>query len=327
MPADIDPNLVIETSGLTAAVATDTVVFSGTTAHFQLIKLAYGLTGAATIVSPTNPLPVSVSSGMTATISGFTGTLAVEGVVGGEPLTITGTVIVTGNTSAPVYISHISGSPVEVTGGRILTKNTDAISVFGPAGNTWIYTNLVNSSGNAIGNTSNPLIVQLSGVTVSATLSSTVGVTNDSATSGLRVQGLSGGTSLAVTVGNTVGINDTQILNSLSGISSQLGTLNTNLSTLGISVPSSFKTGRVSVTSSSVVQMDSSGYTCENGITVKAINANTNVVYMGNTSGLVGTSFGHALYEGDEIFLKLNNTNKIYLIASSGTQIVTYVAS
>jgi hypothetical protein len=48
---------------------------------------------------------------------------------------------------------------------------------------------------------------------------------------------------------------------------------------------------------------------------------------MGNTSGLVGTSFGHALYEGDEIFLKLNNTNKIYLISSTGTQIVTYVAS
>jgi len=171
------------------------------------------------------------------------------------------------------------------------------------------------------------LIVQLSGATISATLSSTVGVTNDSATSGLRVQGLSGGTSLAVTVGNTVGINDTAILSSLSGISAQLNTLNTNLSTLGISVPSTFKTGRVSVTSSAVIQMDSAGFTCENGVTVKSINANTNLVYMGNTSGLVGSSFGYSLYEGDEIFLKLNNTNKVYLISSSGTQIVTYAAS
>ena len=38
MASDNDDNIVIETSGLTAAVATDVVQFAGTTAHFQLFK-------------------------------------------------------------------------------------------------------------------------------------------------------------------------------------------------------------------------------------------------------------------------------------------------
>ena len=60
MATDIDPNVQIESGGITFNVATDAIRFSGATAHFQYMKVAYGPTGSATIVSSSNPFPVNV---------------------------------------------------------------------------------------------------------------------------------------------------------------------------------------------------------------------------------------------------------------------------
>jgi hypothetical protein len=186
---------------------------------------------------------------------------------------------------------------------------------------------LVNASGVAIGTTANPMQVSFSGITITANIAATVGVTNDSAGNGLRIQGMSGGTNVPVQVQNTVTINDTNILSGMTAIYTQVVSLNSNLSAIGAARPSSFRTGRASSTFSSVTQVDSGGFTCQNGINIKALSTNTDFIYIGNTGSFTGSSTGYALDPGDETFLSLVNTNKVWVVAASGTQTITYMAS
>jgi hypothetical protein len=327
MASDTDDNIIIETSGLTAAVATDVVQFSGATAHFQIFKLAYGICGTANIVTSNDPLPVSFSSGLTATVSSL---VTVQGTAGGYPLPVSGTIIATGSTASPVFIRTFTGSQVEVTGGRLYTT-ADSISVYGPSGATFMPVKLVGSTGWNIGTVGDAIKVSITGATFEATIGTS-----------MAVFGVSGATAISVkTNGNTLAINDTNITNGLTaiyvninnvrsdlaGISSSLGTLNTNLGTLGISMPTGLKTGRLVATSASAAQMDTSGFSCQYGIEIKSSSSNTNLVYIGNTSGLIGASFGYAMDPGESLFLKLNNTNLVYCISSSGSQVITYAAS
>lgn len=306
--------LQISTSGITANIATDYVGTAGISGHYQLVKLAYGVDGVATMVNSTFPLPVAISSGLTATVSGFTGTIKVEG-GGSTPVTVTGTVTTTGLTSSPLYVATHTGSRVEITGGIPLTKTNDAVSVYGAGGVTYVYSLLVDTAGNTLSYTNRALNVNISGATISATIPATV-----------TVVGLSGATAIAATIGNTVGINDTNIMSGMTNIYGQVVGLRTDLTALGVGRPTAFKTGRKTMTSSAVVQMDS-GYTCTSGINIKALSTNTDFVYIGNTSGLVGSSFGHALDPGENVFLNIQNTDKVYSISNTGTQTITFVAS
>lgn len=323
MAVDNNENIVIETSGLTASVATDVAQFAGVTAHFQLIKLAHGVTGVASVVSSSSPLPVTIAAGMTATIAGFTGPISVQG-AGGSPVTVSGTVNAIGLSGSPVYISTQSGFKVEVTGGRPTEKSTDSVSVWGPNGITYIYAHIVNSTGTGIGLTSGgglkvnlvdttgtaigisggAIRVSLADATLTATIGATVGIA-----------GLCGG--------NPININDTNILTGITGVYSQIVGLRTDFASLGVGRPTTFKTGRVSV-STVAAAMDSGGYTSTAEINIKALSTNTDFVFVGATSGL---TYGYALDPGENLSLNVVNTDKVFLKSNSGTQIITYLAS
>jgi len=320
-----DDNVIVETAGFTYFVATDSVEFAGVTAQFQLFKLAYGPTGSAQIVDSSNGLPVNViAGGITANLIGFCG--AIEGIIGGTPVTVDGTVYVTGLSSAPAYVRTATGYQVEITGGIPLSKSVDSVQVYGPAGVTWVYANLVNESGTQVGNSANPMFVQISGATINATINPTVGVTNTSA-SPLFVCGVSGATGVNVNVQNTVFIDDSSILSGMTAIYGQVVTLNSNLSTLGLAKPASLQTGRVTSTFSTTQQLNS-GFTCQSGVNIKALSTNTDFVYVGNTSASATLiSSGYAMDPGDETFVNINNLNKVYIVAASGTQSVTFLAS
>jgi hypothetical protein len=312
MASDNDDNIVIETSGLTAAVATDVVQFAGTTAHFQLFKLAYGICGTANIVSSSSPLPVSFSSGLTAVVSTL---VTVQGTAGGFPQPVSGTVIATGITGSPVYVKTFTGSQVEVTGGRLYTT-ADSISVYGPSGATFLSVKLVGATGWNIGTVGDAIKVNITGATFEATIPSTV-----------LVAGISGATAINVTVGNTANINDAAILSGMTNIYGQVVGLRTDLTALGVGRATNFKSGKLSATSASAGQMDPAGYTCFAGINIRALSTNTDFIYLGNTSALIGSSFGYALDPGENVFLDIQNTNKVYAIANTGTQTITYMAS
>lgn len=318
------PNIIIETGGTTASVATDLAQLSGITTNFQIFKLGYGVTGSVTLVSSSNPLPVSVGATLSANITGFSGPMSVQGIASGTPLTITGTVLASGITGSPVYVKTFTGSQVEVTGGRYLSKTNDSVSVWGPNGITYIYANLVDQAGNSLSYSNGALNVNVIGATISVTIDPTVGVTNQSGTA-LRVQGFSGGTSIPTTVGNTVGINDTAILASMAGISNQLGTLNSNISSIAGVVPTGITGGRTTATTA-VSQLDVGGYTCSNGVNIKSSTTNTDIIYINNTN-ISGSGIGYELDPGQAFFIKVNNTNKIYMKAKSGSQIISFLAS
>ena len=315
MAVDNDPNIVIETAGLTASVATDVATFSGYTAHFQVVKLAHGATGIANIVSSSSPMPVTFSGGLTATVSGFSGPISIQGIASGTAVTVTGTVLAAGITGSPVYVKTFTGSQVEVTGGRYLSKSTDSVSVYGPAGLTYVYTNIVDSSGSAIGVSGGALNVNVVGATINATIPSTV-----------TVVGLSGATAVNVSIGNTANINDTNILLGMTAIYGQVVGLRSDLGGFAVVRPSSFKNGRTSCTTVAS-QMDSAGFTASAGINIKALSTNTDFVYLGNTSGFLGSSTGYALDPGDNVFLDIKNTDTVWIQAASGTQVITYLAS
>lgn len=312
MAADTDDNIIIETSGLTAAVATDVVQFSGATAHFQLFKLAYGICGTANIVTSSDPLPVTFGGGLTATVASL---ITVQGTAGGYPVPVSGTLVSTGITSSPVYVRTFSGYQVEVTGGRLYTTN-DSISIYGPSGATAVPVRLVGATNWNIGTVGDAIKVSITGATFQATIGTSMGVF-----------GVSGATAVAVTVGNTANINDTAILSGMTNIYGQVVGMRTDLQALGVGRPTSFKTGRLSTTSSVVGQMDSSGFTCLSGINIRALSTNTDFVYLGNTSGLIGSSFGYALDPGENVFLDIQNTNTLFAISNTGTQVITYMAS
>jgi hypothetical protein len=315
MASDNNENIIIETAGLTAAIATDVGQFAGITAHYQIFKAAFGITGVNTLVSSSNPLPVTVAGGLTASISGFSGLISVQGTGGGYPLPVSGTIIATGSTASPVYVRTFTGSQVEVTGGRLYTTS-DSVSVYGPSGATFLPVKLVGATGWNIGTVGDALKVNITGATFEATIPSTV-----------LVAGISGATAINVTVGNTVGISNTDITNGITAIYGQIVGLRTDFTALGVGRPTALKTGRVAPTSAAVSQMDSAGYTCLAGINIKALSTNTDFVYVGNTSGLIGSSFGYALDPGENIFLDIQNTNKVYAISNTGTQVITYMAS
>ena len=318
---DTNDSIPIQTSGITAFIATDYVGTGGITGHYQLIKLAYGVDGSATVVDSSSPLPVSVSGGLTATISGFTGTFSVQG-IGGSPVVVSGTVVATGVTYSPVYVRTPSGFQVEVTGGIPLSKTTSSVSVWGPSGNTWVYSNMVDSSGNQIGVSANPMYTIISGATISVTIDPTVGVTNESGT-GLRIQGFSGGLPVTVGVTGEVNVNDADIIAGITALGATMDAVYNALSVFGLVRPTSVASGLLTVTTGAT--MIGSSFACKAGVNVKALGSNTDLIYLGNT--FVGTSYGYQLEPGESVFFDVGNLSHIYAAAKSGSQILSYFAS
>jgi hypothetical protein len=58
---------------------------------------------------------------------------------------------------------------------------------------------------------------------------------------------------------------------------------------------------------------------------IKALNANTDKVYIGNSSS-VSSSNGYEIGAGENISIPMSNASIPYLIAASGTQTVCWVA-
>lgn len=301
---------VVINSGATFPLGADPIynISGGYSYYVQYYKLGYGASGAFSPVTSANPFPVTVSTGLTATISGFCGPISIVGTIGGQAVTVSGSVVASGLSSAPVYVQTAPNCYVEVTGGVPLTKTQDSISVFGPNGNTWVYSSLVSATGTAIGISGDALNVNVIGAAINATVGTT-----------LSVQGFSGGTPIA--------IDDTDLLSGMTAIYGQVVGLRTDFAALGVGRPSTFKTGRLTVTSGSASQMDSSGYTSTANVSVKALSTNTDFVYVGNTAGLIGSSFGFALDPGETVDINVINTNTIYAISNTGTQVITYLAT
>lgn len=269
---DTVSNIIIDISGNTANMATD-FASSGvgiTAAHVPIQKIAFGDETVSTRVSSNNPLPITIQSnqelvgvsgsvGITgnATIVvpfepeptgitnnfikvagtstggnvGITGTI--QGISGGFPVPVSGTVNVSNATGLGVFgvdgltavsitggrrLNHaddsvrIENSVIGVSGGRTILAATDSIKVFGSDATPYVPVVLAKDrTGSTAGFSGDALKVAVTNTSFTATVnvSATTGVTNDSPGNALKVQGLSGGEPLMIKGENGGAVNVT----------------------------------------------------------------------------------------------------------------------
>lgn len=355
----------------------------------------YGVTGSTFTISgtisgtgdfyvrtnPTIPLIVKGSTFSSDALVGVSGTI--QGVSGGIAVGVTGSVSILNN----LAIFGISGATaIGVTGGRRLNYGTDSVSVYGnvgisggfqllaaddsvavygPGGSTYIEANL-NVGGTALGISGDALKVAVTntGFTFSVSLSSTVGITNDTATSAIRIQGYTGATggypvtikgslaggavevgastALPVGVTGTVTIDDTDLLDKIETLKTNINTVATNAAYAldilnlvnasgngakvvisSITKPARVIHGQKSLTTTPVnISTDS----IKTGVTLKSPITNTVDILVGNSVS-VSSSTGYILSPGESIFLEVSTLGSIFVRTVSSTATLAYIGS
>jgi hypothetical protein len=363
--------------------------------EYPLPVKIYGVTGSTFTISgtisgtgdfyvrtnPTIPLIVKGSTFSTDAPVGISG--AVQGVSGGVAVGVTGSVSVLNN----VAVFGVSGATaIGITGGRRLNSATDSVtvygnvgisggfqllaaddsvSVYGPGGSTWIHTNIY-SGNTAIGLSGDALKVAVTntGFTFSVSLSSTVGITNDTSTSAIRIQGYTGATggypvtikgsmaggavevaantALPVGVTGTVIIDDDDLLDKIETLKTNINTVATNaayaLDILNL-VNSGGNGAKVVVSAitkpSRIVNgqkaltstpVNISTDTLKTGITLKSPITNTVDIFIGNTVSVSATT-GYILSPGESIFLEVSSLASIFIRTATSTATLAYIGS
>lgn len=302
-------NLVINvSSGATASISTNEIAGS----HFQIFKLAYGNTSSASLVTTSAPLPVSLSTGVTANIVNFTNPVIVVGNSAGDAVFVQGTVAVSGVTGL-----------VSITGGIPRSFNRDSITIYGAGGSTFIRSALVTVGNTAIGVSGDALRVSLQDAVLNVTVDPTIAVENTGATATLRVSGLTYATPIPVSVSGTAAINDTAILNGMTAIYNKVSDVYTALAAFGLVRPTGGTAGLRTTVGGGMVQL-SSGFTCASGVNLKASASNVVTITIGTVNNAGGDAY--ELDPGERLFLDVGNMNTIYYSGKAGA-ILSYFAS
>ncbi len=304
---DTGSNIIVQTVGNTANLATDfgTSGVNLADAHIPLQKMAFGNSGAAIRVSASDPLPITVSSSDVAiVISGNVGNsgefgvgnynnqyLKVAGSTAGAGITVQGT----------LGITQAGSEDLRVTGGIIsgLNSTRDSIGITGTVslididGTTGAAVKLY-SGLTALGVVGDALKVSIdpAGITVNATIATTVGITNATATSAIRVEGQTGGLNIPVTVSS-------------------------------ITQPSGFTAGQHAVTGVGTVLPTAA---LGSGVKLKAFSSNTATIYLGHTSN-IGVTNSYPLLAGESCFLEISNLNLVSAVGGATGQTISYLGS
>lgn len=94
---------------------------------------------------------------------------------------------------------------------------------------------------------------------------------------------------------------------------------------ISIALPTNIYSGKTTVTTVGTRVPLASSQAIASGVTIKALVANTGIIYIGNSS--VASSNGHQLAAGDSVFLEIANLNTVNLDSSVNGEGVTYLAS
>jgi hypothetical protein len=286
--------------------------------------------------------------------------VAVFGVSGATAIGITGGRRLNSATDSVTVYGNVG-----ISGGFQLLAADDSVSVYGPGGSTWIHTNIY-SGNTAIGLSGDALKVAVTntGFTFSVSLSSTVGITNDTSTSAIRIQGYTGATggypvtikgsmaggavevaantALPVGVTGTVIIDDDDLLDKIETLKTNINTVATNaayaLDILNL-VNSGGNGAKVVVSAitkpSRIVNgqkaltstpVNISTDTLKTGITLKSPITNTVDIFIGNTVSVSATT-GYILSPGESIFLEVSSLASIFIRTATSTATLAYIGS
>lgn len=107
------------------------------------------------------------------------------------------------------------------------------------------------------------------------------------------------------------------------------GTVTANLGTIGdLATQSGFDHGAKSSIGTSAVQITASSIATKKGVLVKASNSNTGTIFVGNsdvTNGSNDATDGFELGAGESVTIEVDNANKVYVIASTTSQRVSWL--
>jgi hypothetical protein len=74
-------------------------------------------------------------------------------------------------------------------------------------------------------------------------------------------------------------------------------------------------------------QINSGTFSIKTGVHIKAPITNTATIYISNNRLTAGSLAGYPLEPGESLFLEIDNINKLYGMAASGTQLVHFIAT
>jgi hypothetical protein len=349
-----------------------TVGVTGSVGGLGNFRVVNGISGASSLplvvsgTTSTSYTPVQISGsvqgitngvllGVTGKVSLFDGQ-RIQGVTSGTPIEITGGRRLSSTTDSIT----VTGS-VNFSGGRYMLQSTDSIRIYGASdGATVIPVSLRGSNNAILGSSGGALNVNLVntslGITANVSIAAIVGISQADqtvplfvagATTGpaIRVKGssteavpVSWSSSLPVSIGNVVTINDTNLLSSINNLdiatvksnTDKLVSIDTTLSGSGVNAnivsfsrSGTVHTGSLGLTAG--VPVTPASGTLKTGVTLKAASSNgVDVLIKGNGAN---STYGYPLSPADILFIETNNMNNISLYIATGTATVHYIAS
>ena len=290
--------------------------------------------------------------------------LMVQGTTNGILLGITGG----RNLNSATDSVGVTGT-VQINGLPLIAA-LNSVAVYGADLGDKVLTRIYGSDGTTLGMVSDALKVSVvnAGITFAVNISATVGVTNATGPLGLKVMGtgvtaafpiIIQGTApdgaieivsydeLAVSIADTVTIDDSNIVDSLESSSKPLITAlsfirsNTNvISTINDRIANGTIQSKVTeiVRSNTVTHgkkdattspmaLSSTVTNLKSGVNIKCSSRNTDVVYIGNSKLLTAQGDGYPLDPGESIFIECNSAALVYVKSNTGTQTVHFIAS
>lgn len=320
------------TEGAGKTVATDEI----SDVHYQVIKLAYGPLGTATLVESGVGLPVTISGVATlaeqqtqtthlATLAGIVSSARAAvnaisgqaGVQGGSGAVSANTqrVVLATDVALPAGTNNIGDVDVLTVPADPFGANADASSATGSisAKLRYIATNMALESG---GN----LATMVASLSVLDDWDESDRAKVNPIAGQAGVQGGSGAVSaltqrvvLATDVGLPAGTNNIGDIDVLSVTDTQ----------------SSFDHGSNLDIDASAEQITSTSFSAKRGVTLRAPSTNTGILYIGNsdvTAGTTAATDGIPLEPGDSLFVEIDNPNKLYAIADTVNQKIFWSA-
>lgn len=357
------PVKIFGTTGATLPIA-------GTVSGTGIFYVMSSGTGAVTIKGSTftTDAPVAITG-------------SIQGITNGRPVTVTGSVTISNQVavfgiSGATAIAVTGGRPLDssrdsvtvkgfvgISGGIGLDASEDSIRVYNGEGGTGIYVRMFSANNTAIGASGDALKVAVTNgafsFSVGVTVGAFTGVTNYQGP--LQVQGASGGTPLtikgslaggAVEVGaystlpvgvcGTVEINDTDLINTINGLKSNIGTVATNagyaldilnlvnvagsgakVNVASITKPTRLVTGfRTLTTTPTLLSTD----TVRVGVTLKSPLRNQTDIYVGTSLNMTAAN-SYLLSPGETVFLEVSSLGLIFVRSVIGSADIVYIGS
>lgn len=357
--------LPIQIQGITSTTVPVTGTVSGTGDFFVRTNPTIPLIIKGSTFTADAPVSIlggvfGVSGGTAIRVTGgvsIVNSIGIFGISGATAIGITGGRRLNSSTDSVTIVGNVG-----LSGGLALVAATNSVSVFGPGGSTWIHSNIY-SGDVAIGRSGDALKVAVtnSGFTFSVNVAATVGVTNDTSSSALRVQGLSGGIPLTirgslaggaveigavspvpVSVSGTVTVDDADIISEINSLKTNIGEVSTNagyaLDVLNLITPagSGAKVNVASITkppriahgqkSLTTTPAPVGNDTFRVGVTLKSPASNGTEIYIGNSVSVSATN-GYILSPGETIYLEISSTSSLFARTAAGTATLAYIGS